>query len=440
MARVAATLSVDLPLSSLFSDPTVAGLARAVENYRRDGSSADSQLDLRMEAELPSSIQPCQVASAWPARPARVLLSGSTGFLGAFLLRDLLEQTDADVACLVRAPSAADGLKRIRASLASYSLWRDEYASRLIPIAGDLAQPRLGLAPGQFQELAERIDVIYHNGAVVNFIYPYQALKAANVDGTTEIVRLACATRVKPVHYVSTLSVFPLIDLAGAGVAHEDEIFEQPEMLMDGYSQSKWVAEKRLRAAAARGLPVTIYRPGRITGDSVTGKGEADDAMWKLIRQTIQSGLTPAVEVTVDMTPVDFASRAIVHLSTRPESAGSTFHLVNPRPVTWSALCDHVRARGYPLRTVAVAEWKDQAKEVLGQDLENSMFAWLPLVAALTSGDGPLVLPQLRYDCAHTVSGLEGTAISCPPVDDRLLDVYLGHLKGAGLLAAPSRP
>jgi len=440
MARVAATLSVDLPLSSLFSDPTVAGLARAVESYRRDGSTADSKLDLRAEAELPSSIQPGPLPSEWPTRPAHIFLSGATGFLGAFLLRDLLEETRADVACLVRAPSAAEGLKRIQANLATYALWRDDYASRLIPLAGDLAQPRLGLAPGQFQELAERIDVIYHNGALVNFIYPYQALKAANVEGTTEILRLACTAQPKPVHYVSTLSVFPLIDLAGASVALEEESLEQPEMLMDGYSQSKWVAEGRLRAARARGLPVTIYRPGRITGDSRTGKGEPDDPMWKLILQSIQSGVTPAVEVTVDMTPVDFASRAIVHLSTRPESAGRTFHLVSPRPISWSALCDHIRARGYPLRTVSVADWKDQANVVLGQDLEKSMFAWLPMVAALTTGDGPLVLPQLRYDCAHTLAGLEGTSIACPPVDDRLLGTYFDHLVRSGVLHPPSNP
>jgi thioester reductase-like protein len=434
MTRVNATLTVDLPLSSLFGDPTVAGLARAVENYRRDGSSALSQVDLRAEAELPSSIQPGPPPLVWPAAPAHIFLSGATGFLGAFLLHDLLNQTGADIACLVRASSAIEGLNRIQANLESHALWREDYASRLIPVAGDLARPRLGLSPARFQELAERIDVIYHNGALVNFIYPYQALKAANVEGTTEILALACASRPKPVHYISTLSVFPLIDLAGAGVALEDDQAVQPEMLMDGYSQSKWVAEERLRAAGTRGLPVAIYRPGRITGDSRTGKGEPGDPMWKLILQCIQSGLTPAVEVSVDMTPVDFASRAIVHLSTRPESAGRTYHLVNPRPIAWSALCDHLRAQGYALRSVPVADWKNEASAVLGQDLEQSMFAWLPLLAALTTGAGPLVLPQLRYDCAHTLDGLEGTGIACPPVDERLLHTYFDHLARCGLL------
>ncbi len=82
MARVAATLSVDLPLSSLFSNPTVAGLAEAVESYRRDGSTADAELDLRAEAELPASIQPGPLPPDWPAQPAHLFVSGATGFLG----------------------------------------------------------------------------------------------------------------------------------------------------------------------------------------------------------------------------------------------------------------------------------------------------------------------------------------------------------------------
>jgi hypothetical protein len=87
---------------------------------------------------------------------------------------------------------------------------------------------------------------------------------------------------------------------------------------------------------------------------------------------------------------------------------------------------------------VPVSQWKDQAQEALGQDLEKSMFAWLPLVNALTTTAGPLVLPQLRYDYAHTLAGLAGTHIACPPADDRLLGTYFDHLVRSGKLGPPS--
>jgi thioester reductase-like protein len=202
---------------------------------------------------------------------------------------------------------------------------------------------------------------------------------------------------------------------------------------MDGYSQSKWVAEQRLLAARGRGLPVSIYRPARITGDSHTGIGETDDFMWKLIGQCLQSGLTPAVEVQVDMTPVDFASRAIVALSTQSNGQGKTFHLANSSPISWSALCDWLRARGYPLQQVSATEWKDK----VSARVESSLFAWLPLLSTFAAGDGPLVLPQLRHDCGNTLKGLAGTGIVCPPVDATLLDTYFRRLVANGILAPP---
>jgi thioester reductase-like protein len=438
MARIASTMEVDLPLGVLFADPTVSGLARAVESHRRGETSAVTSIDLRAEAVLDPTIQPVsRIPADTSAQPNRILLTGATGFLGAFLLRDLLEHTDATIHCLVRAPSLGEGVNRIAANMQAYWLWNDSYPTRIVPVLGDLGQPRLNLDASDFQELAEQIDAIYHNGALVNFVYPYPLLKAANVEGTSELIRLACLERVKPIHFVSTLSVFPLVDLSGLGEALEEKSLEQPELLLDGYSQSKWVAERRLLEARARGLPVSIYRPARITGDSRTGMGEAEDLMWKLIGQCIRSGKTPAIEVQVDMTPVDYASRAIVALSAQSHWTGKTFHLANPSPISWRRLCDWIRQRGYPLEEVPVETWKDQVGAQVGSELQNSLFGWLPLVSALTSGDGPLVLPQLKHDCRNTLQGLEGTGIVCPPVDDAMLGTYFDRLQASRRLDPP---
>ena len=65
----------------------------------------------------------------------------------------------------------------------------------MIPVCGDLAEPRLGLSPQDFDSLAATIDAVYHNGAYVNFVYPYQVLKPANVAGTVEVLRLATQPR-----------------------------------------------------------------------------------------------------------------------------------------------------------------------------------------------------------------------------------------------------
>ena len=145
--------------------------------------------------------------SHWLA-PRALFLTGATGFLGAYLLDELLRQTDATIYCLVRAADQTQGAQRLQTHLQSYGLWQDDWAARCIPLCGDLAQPRLGLGEAQFALLGDTIDVIYHNGAWVNALYPYERLRAANVLGTQEVIRLAALGHPKPLHYISTLAIF----------------------------------------------------------------------------------------------------------------------------------------------------------------------------------------------------------------------------------------
>ncbi|MBO0820354.1 MAG: amino acid adenylation domain-containing protein, partial [Nocardiopsaceae bacterium] len=184
----------------LLHDPTLRGFARAAQDARAGRLTASSPgVDFTAEAELgvPVRLDPRRPRPDW-RRPLRILLTGSTGFLGAHLLHELLTSTAARIWCLVRAPDTAQALRRIAESAARYDL-PSPPADRVVPLPGDLAAPGLGLSPGQFRELAEGIDVIYHAGAVVNFTYPYEELRAANVAGTREVIRLAGRYRGIPV-------------------------------------------------------------------------------------------------------------------------------------------------------------------------------------------------------------------------------------------------
>ena len=255
----------------LLRDPTLRGFSAAAADARAGRLAADgdqAEVDFARETRLNLKIRldgaPSHPRPDWRS-PREVLLTGATGFLGAHLLSELLATTDARVHCLVRARDDAAALSRIRQAADRYELAVPS-ADRVVPLAGDLAEPRLGLSDTAFRDLAHRIDVIYHAGALVNFIYPYQELRAANVAGTREVIRLAGLYRGIPVHYVSTTAV-----LAGLGVAGTREVTEEtplanPELLRMGYVETKYVAEELLRAAGRAGLPVAIYRPLDIVG------------------------------------------------------------------------------------------------------------------------------------------------------------------------------
>nr|VFJ49400.1 MAG: HAD-superfamily phosphatase, subfamily IIIC/FkbH-like domain-containing protein/thioester reductase domain-containing protein [Candidatus Kentron sp. FW] len=425
MSRIQETFSVALPLHAMFESPTVAGLARVIEAARRgeggDAVTEETAIDFYAEATLEPTIQP--PAGTEPAtKPHAIFLTGATGFLGAYLLHELLVQTTANIHCLVRARDTTEAKRRLRDKLESYAIWDERFADRIIPVMGELSRPLLGLPEADFHRLAGEIDTIYHNGAMVNFTYPYSELKAANVLGTQEVLRLACRDRTKPVHFTSTVAVFPVDN---PGVVNESEMGDI-QRIEDGYAQSKWVAERLVRQARDRGLPVCIYRPSRISWHTRTGCIHTDDLLNRAITGSIGLGKIPDKKFLDNMVPVDYVSHAMVHLSRQTGSWGKTFHLVNPQPTDWDEIFDRFRAQGCRLQRIPYTKWREE----LANNEENALFPLLPMFhQPRFSDDEPVISP--RFDDRNTLEGLADTDIICPVIN---FDVYFSYLRNSGLL------
>lgn len=445
--RVQEAVQVELPISLFFAGPTIAQLARQLDELRAGAALASvAAVDLRADCVLDSDIWPEQ---PWNGARQNIFLTGATGFLGAFLLQRLLAQTDARIYCLVRAGNEAEGMARLRATLQKYGLAAPALEARTVPVLGDLTQLRLGLAAERFAWLAEQIDVIYHNAAHVSYIEPYALHRPANVIGTREVLRLACRGMAKPVHYVSTIGLFGPVGYL-AGVADIDESYDidlsEEHLQMDmGYSMSKWVAEKLVFSAKERGLPVSIYRPGFIMGDSRTGVTNPDDFMSRLVAGCVEMGCYPDLPAQrKEFVPVDYVSDAIVHLSRQPSALGQVYHLVPPhaeQSVEFVGFFEMLAAFGYRLKRVPYTAWK----EALCEHVRNKeQSALLPLLGVLTEKiyRGALTRWELhekmpRFHCHNTSAGLQGTAITCHPMDRQLLTTYLGFLTRRSLLPAP---
>nr|AYM54496.1 nonribosomal peptide synthase [Myxococcus fulvus] len=424
----------DIPLRALLQAPTLEEMARTIE-AAKTGSLPTHDVVAEMEADavLDAALEPGDALPPLTGAARTLLLTGATGFLGAFLLEELCRKTEARIYCLVRSKSAQDGMHRIRKNLESYSLWSDALASRIVPLQGDIGLPLLGLSEAEFQRLAEEVDAVYHNGALVNFLYPYESMRAANVLGTREILRLAMRTRIKPLHYVSTVSVLPL---GRQTPILEDEPLEGAESLVGGYAQSKWVAEKLVREASRRGLPVTLHRPGRVTGHSRTGAWNTDDLVCRTLKGCVRMGSAPRVEALLDVTPVDYVSSAIVDLSLRPASFGQTYHLVNPRFVRADEMWSHMRSFGYGLRVLPYDEWLAELGVAAPSDSELGDL--LMFLQQVPPEDRSVGGPRMVVcDSGNTLKALGGTGTACPSVDASLISTYLSSLVQRGFLAAP---
>ena len=99
-------------------------------------------------------------------------------------------------------------------------------------------------------------------------------------------------------------------------------------------------------AAAAQGLPVTVYRPPLVGGHSLTGTWHNGDFLHRLVRGCLALGLAPDLAMELDLVPVDYVAAAVGALAWRPEPLGFQVHLQHPQPVLWADLLEGLIARG----------------------------------------------------------------------------------------------
>lgn len=394
---------------------------------------------LDKEAVLPPEIQPLSASIDLSADPRAAFVTGATGFVAAYVMAELLKTTSAHIYALVRAENIDHGMARIRKNLQHYWLWDESYAGRIIPIPGDLKLPLYGLSPEAFNRLAEVTDTIYHVGSKLSYIAPYEFLRPANVGGTIETLRLATTYRAKAFHFVSSLGILmgfnqaKLNGISSGGL--EDDPLDAEKCPDVGYFQSKYVAERVVRVARDRGIPVTIHRIGLIVGDSVKGRSNEDDFVARILIGCIQVGYGPDITNAMDMTPVDYAARSIVYLSRKQESLGKVFHILNPEPVTWSRIIDAVIESGYTMNKLPFNDWVEAIEEKEDPEI-NPLHPLLPFFHIQFAGR-MLGVSDTAYSALGTEitqKALSDSGLRCAVVDGELIRTFLAQYIETGRL------
>lgn len=423
MFRVREAFEIDISLRGLFDYPSISALAGAIDQILATGDYQSQALNLEAEAVLAQDIQPSTATVPTVSHLGRILLTGATGFLGSHLLYELLTTTDATVYCLIRADNLDAGWEKLKDKLKTSGLWSEDFSSRIVPIIGDLRTSCLGLSATQYNNLCQEIDAIYHVGAKVHHLWSYSQLKNANVLGIQEILRMASLAKIKPVHYVSTTSLFstsdkPILESAIADCRH---------LLAVGYVQTKWVAEQLVWEAAKRGLPVKVYRISRVSGSSKTGVSNFDDLLSRFIKGCIQLKYFPTWEsFEENLIPVDYTSKAIVYLSQKEDSFGKAFHLINPESVPLGDIFNWVRSLGYDLEEIDYTQWRSQLIEAP----DNPLYPYLPNFPESLSG----TKNAIEYDRSNVVEGLQGSGIELTYVNRELFKTYLSYFEKSRFL------
>jgi thioester reductase-like protein len=409
VTQIERAFAVVLPIAAVVSHPTLAQLAIAIDSGWQADPLEARVGGLAAEVYLDGAIVNAAMGNRLDTDPRNaVFLTGGTGFFGPHLLSEILRQTPATVYCAIRSPKLAMGQDKLISGLKQHHLWREEYASRIVPVAADLSQPFLGLAEAKFNALADIVSAVYHNAAWVNFVYPYSTLKATNVSGTQNILKLAGINRI-PVHYVSSMSAFEA-DPRNFLLESDSPIWEE-SLLGGGYGASKWVAEKSLELARSQGLPISIYRLGTLVG----GSFYQNNFFSCFLKSCLELAAVPSVDGSLNLMAAELVARGLVGLSL--EESCSTFHLTHPQSISWLDMVQWFNDFGYGLTPYPFEEWIRRLLRNRGNSLE-------PFLSILKTAED-LPLDRQTFCTAFTEKRLQAIGMEFPKLGRSTIERYL---------------
>ncbi len=337
-------------------------------------------------------------------RASSILLTGATGFLGCFLLNELLIKTSMTILVLVRARSLDAAKKRLYSTLIKYDLFNevieqafDNNGQKRIEIClcGNLADGDESFSHLDMNNRWDHIDAVLHCAADTNFNMTYENLRQVNVQLTKYLLG-HCVRHTIPFYHVSSLSIFLFtqddITLPPPYISETN----QPRLrsIMGGYSQSKYVADTLVLRALCGGLPGAIFRPGRVTGSSISGIGSTEDLFILMLRGCNQLRAYPKLNFPFDVTPVDLVSKAIVRIITRPQSSANStpliVHLINTKTIPFNdqfKLLSRFSCCTNQLEELSYNEWyKRLIDRVFAEQQQSNIFnPLLPLLPFLQS-------------------------------------------------------
>jgi thioester reductase-like protein len=288
------------------------------------------------------------------SEPAKsVLLTGATGFVGAFILHELLKQ-GISTHCLVRADSVEDARNRLLRNLEAYGLLEPDFATMIKPVIGDMAQHMLGMTVKAFDDLATQVDFICHSGALVDWLRPLEDYVGPNIISAHEILRLASRGRPKAVHLVSTISTLP--KHMGLDLTESD--------LEYGYGTSKYIAEQLVSAARWRGARASVYRLPFVTASAATGHFRRDrgDFLHNFLTGSLEMGAFPLIQADMSaVLPVDYLAHTLVSMMTQAtHRLGEDFDFLSTRAPTCTDFF-RLMVNGDSCESLTFSDWKTRA-------------------------------------------------------------------------------
>ncbi|WGL97455.1 thioester reductase domain-containing protein [Arsenophonus sp. aPb] len=404
----------------------------------------------------PEILQPIKNSSRSLSSFHNVLLTGANGYLGKFLCLALLEElnkTDGKLICVIREKDSDSARQRL---INTFSPHNDQLALKfkqladkhLTVYAGDLTKPNLGLDEKTWHYLSQNIDHIFHAGALVNHILPYQLLFETNVLGTAELIKLALVNHLK--HFVFISSIIVVIPSDNNKPLSEDDNIceaipyqEINNQYANGYAISKWASEILLHEANNHfKLPVTVFRPSMILAHrQYATELNINDVFTRLLLSIINTKIAPKsfYQSNSNQSPhynglaVDFVVSSIIKLAKNNHNQRLTFNMVNPQndKVSLDTIIDWLINSGINIKKIDdYEEWYQQFKLAMKKLPSNlKQYSMLPVISLLKQ---PEKITSNFWLQPNKFSSIVGNTI--PAITPSLISKYIADFKALNLL------
>lgn len=274
-----------------------------------------------------------------PMDTGNVLLTGTTGFLGIHLLKELLEQSRSEIYCLVRGSNAKQRLHDLINFY--FPAFPSIYLQRIIVLNGNITEKNFGLTEGDYHSLARKVQTVIHSAALVDHYGQYTNFEKVNVAGTSEVINF-CLKFNKRLNHLSTVSVsgnFKLDYKKPEVVFKENDFFIGQDYRSNVYVQSKFDAENQVFKAQRQGLRATIFRVGILTGRYSDGYFQINiekNAFYRRLKSLFTLKVVPTSfrGQSLELTPVDYCAQAIIKIVNVNQTNGLAFHIFNNKKIT----------------------------------------------------------------------------------------------------------
>ncbi len=439
-------------INDLFSYQTIRELAKQIEPVGKPGKEPgkkpisitrdEDSLSGKIQQDYQVYLQQVQ-EEKWPDLSAKrefrhIFLTGSTGYLGAHLLFELLNNTTATLYLPVRGETSEEAGKRLKKKIIFY-FGEDFFTShkgRIVMIRADLRSDQLGIDDQQYQSMCDTVECVVHPAARVKHFGDYEEFYKDNVEAAVRLLEFAFTGNKKDFHFISTIDTGSG-DIPGREyLVFTEYCHDMGQQSQNVYIKSKFEAEKQVLAYREKGLNTFIHRAANMTFHSDTGQFQEnidDNLFYSMLKVFIKVGFwsEKMSQMEFDLSFINQTAHAMVKLVTTKFLKNETYHLCSPHTLNWEDMALLLKKVGIEVPRVNPEKAGDYLAKFTGNPEYEKMIERLKLYSwAWEEKPATLTVPKVD----RTVMLLKKLGFQWPKVTRQHIRKMIDYCRKVGFI------